>query len=128
MKITKKKLIQLIQEEFARVKAQDTPQNNPISTPNDPYFDYPDEEGKMAKRQLEQLSEYSSELMGMLNDNEQLESWVQSKITKAVDYISTVKHYLEYEMGVSSEESGGCGANPYDMSGEKVHIYEEEET
>ena len=78
MKITKKQLIRIIQEEFALVKAQDTPQNNPISTPNDPYFDYPDEEGKMAKRQLEQLSEYSSELLGMLNDNEQLESWVQS--------------------------------------------------
>ena len=128
MKITKKQLIRIIQEEFALVKAQDTPQNNPISTPNDPYFDYPDEEGKMAKRQLEQLSEYSSELLGMLNDNEQLESWVQSKITKAVDYISTVKHYLEYEMGRGTEKTGGCGSNPHDMSGEKTHIYEEEET
>ena len=128
MKITKNKLLELIQEEFALVKAEDTPQNNPISAPNDPYFDYPDEEGKMAKRQLEQLSDYSNELLGMLNDNEQLESWVQSKITKAVDYISTVKHYLEYEMGMGNGESGGCGANPYDMSGEKVHIYEEEET
>ena len=50
MKITKNKLLELIQEEFALVKAEDTPQNNPISAPNNPYFDYPDEEGKMAKR------------------------------------------------------------------------------
>ena len=27
-----------------------------------------------------------------------------------------------------TEETGGCGPNPHDMSGEKVHIYEEEET
>ena len=64
----------------------------------------------MAKKQLQQLSEYSDELLGMLNDNEQLESWVQSKITKAVDYISTVKHHLEYEMDKQASEACECGS------------------
>ena len=73
MKITKTRLIEIIKEEFALVKAQDTPQNNPIMGQNEPYFDYPDEEGSMAKRQLQRLNEYSGELMGMLDDNEQLE-------------------------------------------------------
>jgi hypothetical protein len=35
-----------------------------------------------------------------LQDEDQLEGWVQSKITKAADYMGTVAHYLEYEMGM----------------------------
>ena len=35
-----------------------------------------------------------------LEDEDQLEGWVQSKITKAADYMGTVAHYLEYEMGM----------------------------
>ena len=57
-----------------------------------------DEEGRMAKRQLSDIAEYSQELMGMLNDETQLESWVQAKLTKAADYIKTIKHYVEYGM------------------------------
>tara|TARA_B100001093_G_scaffold447603_1_gene452634 strand:- start:3674 stop:4057 length:384 start_codon:yes stop_codon:yes gene_type:complete len=127
MKITKTRLIQIIKEEFALVKAQDTPQNNPIMGQNEPYFDYPDEEGDMAKRQLQRINEYSGELMSMLDDNEQLEAWVQSKITKASDYIATVKHYLEYEMGKTMGDESCQGPNPHDMSIEKTHLYEEEE-
>jgi len=127
MKITKTRLIRIIKEEFALVKAQDTPQNNPIMGQNEPYFDYPDEEGSMAKRQLQRLNEYSAELMSMLDDNEQLESWVQSKITKASDYIATVKHYLEYEMGKNMGDEGCQGPNPHNMNPETAHLYEEEE-
>ena len=127
MKISKTRLIQIIKEEFALVKAEDTPQNNPIMGQNEPYFDYPDEEGDMAKRQLQHINQYSSELMAMLDDNEQLESWVQSKITKAADYISTVKHYLEYEMGKTMGDEGCQGPNPHDMNPEAVHLYEEGE-
>lgn len=109
MKITKQQLIKLIQEEMSLVKLGDTPQNNPIMAPNDPYFDHIDEEGGMARKQLQQLSDYSSELLSMLNDNEQLESWIQNKLTKALDYISTVKHHLEYEMAPEGHEGCGCG-------------------
>jgi hypothetical protein len=34
----------------------------------------------------------------MMEDNAQLEGWVQAKITKAADYLASVYHYLEYEM------------------------------
>ena len=125
MKISKTRLLEL--KKFALVKAEDTPQNNPIMGQNEPYFDYPDEEGDMAKRQLQHINEYSQELMTMLDDNEQLESWVQSKITKAADYISTVKHYLEYEMGKNMGDEGCQGPNPHDMNPEAVHLYEEGE-
>ena len=116
MKITKEQLKTLIQEEYALVKSQ-------IPQQEDEYFEYPDEEGKMAKRQLESIIECSQQLMSMLGDKTQLESWVQSKITKAEDYISTVKHYLEYEMGHMPSSQ----PNPYDMNPEKAHMYKEDD-
>ena len=85
MKISRQKLQQIIKEELEM--AQMTLPNGEI-----------DHEGRMAKRQLEDIAEYSRELCEMLQDDTQLESWVQAKITKAADYISKVKHYLEYEM------------------------------
>ena len=59
-------------------------------------LDDTDDDGWMAKSELYKLSKYAIQLHGMIQDNENLEPWVQSKITKAADYISTVKHYMEY--------------------------------
>ena len=59
-------------------------------------LDSTDDDGWMAKGQLYQLSKYSVELHGMIQDTDNLEPWVQAKITKAADYISAVKHYMEY--------------------------------
>ena len=36
-------------------------------------------------------------LQQLIHEGEELEGWVQAKITKAADYIESVKHYLEYE-------------------------------
>ena len=63
-------------------------------------------EGDMARKQLEHIAQYASELTAMLDENTQLEGWVQSKITLAQEYISEVKHHLEGELGMTS---GGCG-------------------
>lgn len=59
-------------------------------------LDDTDDDGWMAKSELYKLAKYAITLHGMIQDNENLEPWVQSKITKAADYISTVKHYMEY--------------------------------
>lgn len=56
-----------------------------------------DGEGRMAKSQLYRTAEYATELEQMIEDGEELDSWVQAKITKASDYLSSVKHYLEYK-------------------------------
>jgi len=56
-----------------------------------------DNEGAMAKADLYKLATYSFKLFKKLEDNDQLESWVQAKITKAADYIASVYHYIEYE-------------------------------
>lgn len=60
-----------------------------------------DQEGAMAKADLFKLSNYSFKLFKKIQDDDQLESWVQAKITKAADYIASVYHYLEYEMKIS---------------------------
>lgn len=59
-------------------------------------LDSTDEDGWMAKSQLYKLSKYSIELHGMIGDTDNLEPWVQAKITKASDYLGAVKHYMEY--------------------------------
>jgi glycerol-3-phosphate cytidylyltransferase-like family protein len=58
----------------------------------------PDHEVSMARKDVSRLAKYSSELEQMLSnvsEEEGLQGWVQAKITKAVDYISSVKHYME---------------------------------
>jgi hypothetical protein len=60
-----------------------------------------DHEGAMAKADLYKLANYSFKLFKKIEDSDQLEAWVQAKITKAADYIASVYHYLEYEMKFS---------------------------
>jgi hypothetical protein len=59
--------------------------------------DYDQDESQMAKSQLYRTAEYASELEQMIHDGEELDAWVQAKITKASDYLSSVKHYLQYK-------------------------------
>jgi hypothetical protein len=60
-----------------------------------------DNEGAMVKADLFKLAQYSYKLFKKIEDNDQFESWVQAKVTKAADYIASVYHYLEYEMKIS---------------------------
>jgi len=60
-----------------------------------------DDEGRMAKADLYKLANYSLKLFKQLDNSQQLEGWVQAKITKAADYIASVYHYMEYEMKFS---------------------------
>ena len=59
-------------------------------------LDSTDDDGWMAKSQLYQLAKYAAELHKMINDSDDLEPWVQAKITTATEDISSVKHYMEY--------------------------------
>jgi hypothetical protein len=57
-----------------------------------------DQEGDMAKSDLRSIIANSKRVHDMLKDDDNLPEWVQSKITKAEDYMSTVANYLESEM------------------------------
>ena len=91
MKINESKLKQIINEEMMML--------------DDKYHDHEtDEEGGMAKSQLYKMAKYAIMLHDSLEDDTQLEAWVQSKITIASEYIGKVKHYLEYEMGLEMHD------------------------
>ena len=64
---------------------------------NNETMDNTDNEGRMAKSQMYKMKDYVDKLSMMMDDGAQLPSWVQSKLTKASDYMSAVFHYLEYE-------------------------------
>jgi hypothetical protein len=56
-----------------------------------------DQEGDMARDQLHTLVKASKELHGILADDDNLPEWVQSKITKALDYIKSANDYMDQE-------------------------------
>jgi hypothetical protein len=56
-----------------------------------------DQEGDMAKDQLHTLVKAAKELHGILADDQNLPEWVQSKITKALDYIKVANDYMDQE-------------------------------
>ena len=58
-------------------------------------------EAAMARADLYKLVNYSTKLFKMIQDGDQLEGWVQAKITKSADYIASVYHFMEYEMKFS---------------------------
>jgi len=64
-------------------------------------YDY---EGDMARGQLQSIINNAQRVHDMLEDNDNLPEWVQSKITLAEDYISTVSNYLMSEVDESVEE------------------------
>ena len=73
--------------------------------PKDPvnYGEY-DREGDMAKDDLRTIDSAAEELYSILQADDNLPEWVQSKITKAVDYIDTARDYMKaqkYEEGVA---------------------------
>jgi hypothetical protein len=61
-------------------------------------YDY---EGQMARTQLQTTLRNCEDLIDMIKDDENMPEWVQSKITLAQDYITTVRDYLQ-----SKEELG----------------------
>jgi len=63
-----------------------------------------DMEGDMMKNQLRQIDSAIDKLMVMVQDNENLPEWVQSKVTKATDYIRSVRDYLEAEKKDDEDE------------------------
>ena len=66
-----------------------------------------DYEGGMAKSQMLKMKNYAKALCDMIDDETQLESWVQSKLTKASDYMSSVYHYLDYQRTKNVNEAIG---------------------
>ena len=83
------------------LKKEDHGPENPDAPVN--YGEY-DREGDMAKDDLRTIDDAVEELYSILRADDNLPEWVQSKITKAVDYIDTARDYMKaqkYEEGMA---------------------------
>ena len=85
-------------------------------------YDY---EGDMARGQLQSVINNAQRVHDMLEDNDNLPEWVQSKITLAEDYISTVANYMMSEV---DEEVKDEYARKVDKYLKKKHNKEEVES
>jgi hypothetical protein len=87
------------------VKMEDHGPENPDAPVN--YGEY-DREGDMAKDDLRTIDDAAEELYSILRADDNLPEWVQSKITKAVDYIDTARDYMKaqnYEEDTQTDEA-----------------------
>ena len=57
-----------------------------------------DREGRSTKKQLYYIYTKSQSLYDIIRDDDDLPEWVQSKVSRAADKISSVYEYLEYKL------------------------------
>jgi len=72
----------------------------------------PDHEVEMARADVHKLAEYSNKLADLIaniSEEEGLPGWMQKKITLASDYVGSVYHKLDHEMGSELTESDTPG-------------------
>jgi hypothetical protein len=92
-----------------------------------------DHEVQMARSDLYKIAKYAIKLHDMLkgvSEEAGLEGWVQSKITKSADYISSVYHHLDYEQATGeindNEVSVEEGKYKSDAQRKAVHAAKDE--
>ena len=59
----------------------------------------------MAGRDLLKAQEYAAKLTAMVQQVPGLDGWVSAKITKPSDYLSSVFHFLDYELREKPQEA-----------------------
>ena len=93
------------------IKDMDIPTQMAIKQANIPHIsklvEEDDHEISMARGELEAVADkalkLSSMLQGKSDETDGLAAWVQSKITKAKDYINSVADYMEYNPDMANE-------------------------
>ena len=95
MKFSQKQLVKIIKEEQKPSKR----------------YEMQDPEGEMAGKRAEMAAKHAAKIAQMVENMDELEDWVQAKLTLATDYLQTVSgEYLEFSdvvkkhMGKNIEE------------------------
>jgi len=92
--------------------------------------DYDETDGlSMAQIEVSNMIQDAEELLDMMEQmDEEPDAWVLSKITKAADYVSTVRDYLEFEDDFDYEDSEEDGEEEDDgeFSGAELDMYASE--
>ncbi len=79
-----------------------------------------DHEGKMALSQLSQIMQNADALQSIVGLDDNLQAWVQSKLTKAADYLNTVKNYMEFENSPDMPVAISLGEQKINISREEL--------
>src|SRR5210317_1993921 len=92
--------------------------------------DEKDHEISMARGELEAIADKATQLAGALqgksDEGNPLEAWVQSKITKAKDYINSVSDYLTYDPSMKQNEELEEAKIISDISGVSINVIKKE--
>jgi hypothetical protein len=78
------------------------------------------EESSMARSELQAITKDAKSIMSKIKGNKELESWTQSKITKAADYMNAVADYMEGEKEKTLDEVTRIGIVKLRIRGGKV--------
>lgn len=97
--------------------AQDRAEELGEQTDYTPKNDY---EGEMAGSELRNIIDNAKDIESMLKPTTKLEAWVQSKITKANDYINSVRDYLKNTPGSVEEALDPVGQEDADINNDGV--------
>ena len=74
---------------------EEGPKEPKTKIPKSP-FEEDDNEGKMAKFDAKELAQDSIAVYKMIQSSDDLPEWLEAKITKASDYLNSVKDYLTH--------------------------------
>ena len=91
-------------DDMAAMQAPTDPSQFARELNEDDYLQ-PDDESSMAKAQLRSIQSNASKMMDLLGDDDQLDAWVQAKLTKAEDYLDSAAGYTESEKHRDQESS-----------------------
>jgi hypothetical protein len=87
-------------------------------------------ESRMARADLYRAAKNAMKLFELVHTGQELEGWVQAKITKAADYLDSVYHYMEYQAKFGA---GGTASSLEDiisdasMPAQKSEVSEEDD-
>lgn len=125
MKITKERLKEIIKEELEVSVGRHGEMHG-----GDYQHDPDGYEGRMAKSNLYKIAEYAHELHDLIEDDENLEPWVEEKIAVAAYMMDAVGHYMQYEKHRSHEDAEGeyghADLDPHEREEEEHDEYEDE--
>jgi hypothetical protein len=91
-------------------------------------YDYEETDGlSMAQIEVSNMIQDAEELLEMMDQmDEEPDAWVLSKITKAADYVSTVRDYLEFEDDFDYEGDEDEEEDDGEFSGSELDMYASE--
>jgi len=81
-------------------------------------------EGKMFKAQLLSIMHNAKQIYEMIDEHDEFEDWLQSKVTIAEDYLRAIHGYIKYYNG--DEDMGTEFEDEIELDGEKANFSDEE--